>query len=89
MEKVFLLRVISSEGILFEGNIQFLEMNTRDGQVGIYAGHLPQIYRVTKGRISFLEDREKRTADVGNGFAEVLPERLTILVNYASFVSET
>jgi F-type H+-transporting ATPase subunit epsilon len=60
-----------------------------DGDIGVLPGHSPLLTTVRPGAIEIHEDG-KVTARffVAGGFAEVTPERLTILAEEASDVSE-
>lgn len=87
MNQSFLLQIISRDGILFEGKSVFVELDTKEGRVGIYKGHVPQFYFVTKGTVLFFtENQEKRRIKVEKGFARVQFEQVMILVSEAVFL---
>lgn len=53
--------------------------------MGVYARHSPLTVPVEPGALAIHGDREKRDAILGEGFAQILPDRLTILVQEAEW----
>ena len=40
-EKTFRLKIISPDRVFYEGDITMLELATSEGEMGIYAEHMP------------------------------------------------
>jgi F-type H+-transporting ATPase subunit epsilon len=60
-----------------------------EGDMGVLEGHTPMIVMLRGGLISLYEgDRVTDTLFVAGGFADVTPERCTVLANEVSPVAE-
>ncbi|HBZ31394.1 MAG TPA: F0F1 ATP synthase subunit epsilon, partial [Lachnospiraceae bacterium] len=40
-EKTFLIKIITPERVFYEGTAIMAEFNTSEGEIGVYAGHIP------------------------------------------------
>ncbi len=60
-----------------------MQIPGRNGYLGILPGHAPLITELGIGEISFRENEELRYLAVAWGFAEVLPNRVSILAETA------
>ena len=74
-ERSFKLRIISPDRIFYEGEAIMLELNTIDGEVGIYKNHVPMTYIIAPGvmRITEPENIIKEAA-LHSGFIQILQE---------------
>lgn len=80
----FYLRIIASDKIFFEGKCKNVIVPTTDGQMGILAHHENMIIAIEIGEIDLVTaEGEEITAAVSKGFAEVINNRVSILVNAA------
>ncbi len=74
------LKVITPEGLFYEGAATMVEINTTEGEMGVYPGHAPMTVILSAGILKVYEEsREVKEAVLSEGFAEVLPEQITIL----------
>ena len=55
------------------------EYNTTEGEVGIYAGHIPMTQIIAPGRLTITEESGQKIAALLSGFVEITPEKVTIL----------
>lgn len=62
-----------------------VELNTADGQVGIYPGHIPVIVGIAPGILKIHEGSEVKKAALLTGFMEILPEKVIILAESADW----
>lgn len=80
----FQLKVISSDRVFYEGRCKQLIIPAPDGQKGILPHHENMIIAVEIGELH-LQDEEGNwiTASVSKGFAEIMNNRVSVLVNTA------
>ncbi len=67
----FDLRIVTPEGIKFEGQAESLLVTTAEGEVQILANHAPYVAYVTVGRAKLVSDKGARAAFCGGGFLTV------------------
>ena len=79
MAELFKLRVITPDGIFYEGEASMVEMNTSEGQIGVYKNHVPMTYIVAPGILSIHEAEETKLAALHKGFVEILQEQITVM----------
>lgn len=78
-EKMFRLEIISPDKIFYTNDVVMAEYNTTEGEVGIYAGHIPMTQIIAPGRLTITEESGQKTAALLSGFVEITPEKVTIL----------
>ena len=78
-EKMFRLEIISPDKIFYAGDVVMAEYNTTEGEVGIYAGHIPMTQIIATGRLTITEESGQKIAALLSGFVEITPEKVTIL----------
>ena len=85
----FQLKVISSDRVFYEGRCKQLIIPAPDGQKGILPHHENMIIAVEIGELH-LQDEEGNwiTASVSKGFAEIMNNRVSVLVNTAESPEE-
>ena len=84
----FELKVITPERVFFEGPVTMVEFNTTEGELGIYKGHIPLTVIVDPGILTITTEEGPRNAALHSGFAEILPEKVTILAELVEWPSE-
>ena len=75
----FTLRVIGTESVFFEGQAHMAEIRTQEGIIGVLKGHIPLTALLMPGTIRIRQGEAVKEAVLSEGFAEVLPDRVTIL----------
>lgn len=87
--KYFHLEIITPDRVFYEGNIDMVEMNTTEGEIGVLPGHIPMTVIVKPGILSIHESGggEKRAA-LHAGFAEILPDKVTVLAEIVEWPDE-
>lgn len=80
----FGLKIIASDRVFYEGRCRKLILPAPDGEMGILANHENMVIAVTVGDAR-MEIEEGNWVDVavGAGFAEVVNNRVTVLVDTA------
>ncbi len=87
-EKEFTLRVVTPERIFYEGTATMVEFNTTEGQIGVYPGHIPLTVIVSPGVLRIHEAEGERDAALHAGFAEILPDGISILAEVVEWPDE-
>ena len=65
-----------------------VEFNTTEGEIGILPGHIPMTVIVKPGILSISEPEGEKKAALHSGFAEILPEGVTILAETIEWPGE-
>ena len=78
-EKSFRLEIISPDRIFYTNDVLMVEYNTVEGEVGVYAEHIPMTQIIAPGRLIITEENGQRTAALLSGFVEITPDKVTIL----------
>lgn len=81
----FLLELVSPERLLLSRQVEMATLPSLEGDMGVLAGHAPMIVVLRGGVIRVRENGQDTEAlFVAGGFAEVSPERCTILADEAT-----
>ena len=72
------LRVLTSRALLAEAEATEVSLPSLEGYIGILPGHRPLLVALGKGRISYRSAGEEERFDIAGGYAEVLPDRVTV-----------
>ncbi len=89
--KKFRLEVISPERVFYTGDVEMIELNTTEGEIGIYADHIPLTTIVAPGVLTITESSGEdgiKEAAVLEGFLEILPDKVTILAQSCEWPDE-
>lgn len=78
-EKHLKLNVYSPTRIFYEGEAEFVEFVTTEGELGVYPNHIPLTAVVAPGILKITNDGKVREASLLDGFATILPNEITIL----------
>ena len=65
-----------------------VEFNTTEGEVGVLPGHIPLTVIIKPGILRISESDGEKDAALHAGFAEILPERVTILAETIEWPEE-
>ena len=87
-DKEFTLRIITPERVFYEGTVDMVEFNTTEGQIGVLPGHIPLTVIVKPGILHITEKDGEKEAALHSGFAEILPEGVTILAEIIEWPNE-
>lgn len=85
MAEKMILQIIKPDGEFYQGDVTMVELNTADGQMGIYPGHIPVIVGIAPGILKIHEGSEVKKAALLTGFMEILPEKVIILAESADW----
>lgn len=88
MAETFHLRIVSPSRIFYEGEAELVEMKTVEGRIGIYAGHVPTTVILDPGMLVICGGGRTRKAALHTGFAQILPDRVSIMAEIAEWPEE-
>lgn len=83
-----LLEVVTPERLVVSEEVQEVIAPGELGQFGVLPGHHPFLAALTAGELLYRSEGGERVLAIGGGFAEVLPDRVTVLVDWAAFPEE-
>lgn len=78
-DRIFTLKIITPDRVFYEEQVSMVEFNTIEGEVGIYKDHIPMTMIIAPGILTITTGEEVSEAALHAGFAEVLPDKVTIL----------
>jgi F-type H+-transporting ATPase subunit epsilon len=82
------LEIVTPEKRLLEGaTADYVEIPGKGGRLGILPGHAPLITEIDEGELSYHLKGVIKRLEVAGGFAEVLPEKITILAEKAEEIA--
>ena len=87
-EKYFDLEIISPERTFYKGQVQFLELTTSEGEVGIYKNHIPMTNVLVPGIVSIHEADGVKEAVIHSGFMVILQDSVKIMAEVAEWPDE-
>ena len=88
MADTFQLEIVTPEKKVVEAAAEEVQIPGKNGYLGILPGHAPLITELAVGEVSFRENATEQHLAVAWGFAEVLPNKVTILAETAERPSE-
>jgi F-type H+-transporting ATPase subunit epsilon len=81
--------LVSPERLLVSDQVEMVVVPGAEGDFGVLPGHSPLISTLRPGVITIYENRQHKDAIfVAGGFAEVTPERCTVLAEQAIKIDE-
>ncbi len=82
------LKIIAPDRIFYEGKVTAVEFNTTEGEIGILPGHIPMTVILKPGILVIEDGEEEKEAALHSGFAEILPDQVTILAEIVEWPDE-
>jgi F-type H+-transporting ATPase subunit epsilon len=83
MAETFQLEIVTPEKKVVETAAEEVQIPGKNGYLGILPGHAPLITELSVGEIKYRENSTEQKLAVAWGFAEVLPNKVTILAETA------
>ena len=84
----FRLQIITPDRIFFDKEVYMVEFNTTEGEIGVYANHIPLTSIIKPGILTIRMDGEEKEAALHSGFVEILPDKVTILAEVIEWPEE-
>jgi F-type H+-transporting ATPase subunit epsilon len=88
MADTFQLEIVTPEKKVVDTKAEEVQIPGKNGYLGILPGHAPLITELAVGEIKIRESNGEQKLAVAWGFAEVLPDKVTILAESAERPSE-
>ena len=87
--KIFEVEIITPDRTFYKSEATMIEFNTAAGEIGVYKNHIPLTTVLAPGVVTIHKDGEDNViAAVHSGFAEILPEKVTLLAEVAEWPDE-
>jgi F-type H+-transporting ATPase subunit epsilon len=77
------LQIVTPERLLVREQVDELQVPGADGHFGVLPGHTPLLAALSVGELWYRKGSEKTYLAIAYGFAEVLPDRVSILAQLA------
>ena len=88
MPDTFQLEIVTPEKKVVETAAEEVQIPGKNGYLGVLPGHAPLITELSVGEITYRENSTEQRLAVAWGFAEVLPNKVTILAETAERPAE-
>jgi F-type H+-transporting ATPase subunit epsilon len=82
------LQIVSADRSLVNETVDEVEIPGSDGYFGVLPGHTPLLAILGAGELWYRQGQDKHYLVIAFGFAEVQPERVTILAQIAEKAEE-
>ena len=86
-DNTFTIKIITPNRVFYTGEATMVEFNTTEGEIGIYRNHIPLTVIVKPGILRITGEDNKEAA-LHAGFAEILPDSVTILAEIIEWPGE-
>lgn len=87
-KNLFQLEIITPKRVFYRGEASMIEFTAEDGDIGILPGHIPLTTVIAPGILTIREPEGEKQAALMAGFAEILPEKVTILAETVEWPEE-
>lgn len=88
MADKFKLDIIASDRHFYNGEAEMIVLPGIDGEYGILSGHEAMVTAIVTGEIDITLDGKELRVAVSEGFAEIKPESVVIIVDSAEWPEE-
>ena len=88
MAEMMRLQIVTPDEAFFDGEVSMVELNTADGEAGIYPKHIPMVVAVAPGVLKIHGADGVKKAALLSGFLQILPEKVTILAEACEWPDE-
>jgi F-type H+-transporting ATPase subunit epsilon len=82
------LQIVTPERLIVQAQVDDIEIPGSEGYFGVLPGHTPLLASLAVGELWYRKGQEKFYLSLAFGFAEVLPDRVTILARLAERAEE-
>lgn len=88
MADMFKLEIVTPDKVFYQGEASMVELTTTEGDIGIYADHIPLTAIVAPGVLKIHEAGGIEKASLISGFIQVLPKAVTVMAEVAEWPGE-
>lgn len=79
------VEVVTPYALFYEGDADMVVFTSKNGEIGVMHGHAPLLAALVSGEIRILVDDHWTSIAATNGYAEVGPELVVLVVNAAEY----
>ena len=77
------LQIVTPDRLVLREQVDEIEIPGSEGYFGVLPGHTPLLASLAVGEMWYRKGQEKTYVSIAFGFAEVLPDRVTVLAQIA------
>jgi F-type H+-transporting ATPase subunit epsilon len=77
------LQIVTPERLIVSEQVDEIQVPGAEGYFGVLPGHTPFLAALAVGEMWYRKGQEKTFLSIAGGFAEVLPDRVTLLATLA------
>ncbi len=88
MANTLKLEIVTPSAVVYSEDVSLVALPGRQGDMGIYPNHVPLMTKVAAGEVEVTLDGQKEILAVGEGFAEVTGDRVSILTDMAALEAD-
>lgn len=84
----FKLYINTPDREFYQGEASMIELATTEGEIGVYANHIPLTAVLVPSVCTIHEGKEIKKAAIHGGIIEILPEKIVVLAEIAEWPDE-
>ena len=84
MAETFKLEIVTPDSVIYSEEVDMVTLPGSEGEAGIYPNHVPLMTKVQAGELIAKKASSIEILAVGEGFAEITGDRVSILTDNAS-----
>ena len=88
MANTLKLEIVTPSAVVYSEDVSLVALPGRQGDMGIYPNHVPLMTKVAAGEVEVTRYGQKEMLAVGEGFAEVTGDRVSILTDMAALEAD-
>jgi F-type H+-transporting ATPase subunit epsilon len=82
------LQIVAADRSLVDATVDEVQIPGANGYLGVLPGHTPLLATLQVGQLWYRQGQEKHYLSIAFGFAEIQPDRVTILAQVAEKAEE-
>lgn len=80
--------IVTQERTVFSAEVDTVNLPTPEGRMGVLPNHMVMLTTLGFGEVVVRRGGEEEYFAIGGGFAEILPDRVTLLADSAEYAEE-
>ena len=77
------LKIVTPEGSAYSDEVNYVNLPGEEGELGVFPKHVPLMTRLKAGEVQVRKQGEELFLAIGEGFAEITGEQVSILTDSA------
>ena len=83
MAENLILKIVTPEGISWEGKVSSVTIPGVNGEIGVMPGHIPLSTRICAGELAVQQEGKNLFLAIGDGFVQINRNYITVLTDMA------